>query len=127
MNEIATPIIDREKQVDVSVKEIKSEAKHVNGGIDFDPHKLAQRYLSEKQKRLTEKGSGQYFLADKASGLLDNPIDNPNFRRDPVTAEYDVVILGAGFTALQAAARLVENGFTNIAMFERGGDFGGTW
>src|ERR1035437_9317041 len=39
----------------------------------------------------------------------------------------DVAVIGSGFGGLGAAIRLNETGVTNVAIFERAGDLGGTW
>ncbi len=41
--------------------------------------------------------------------------------------EFDVAIIGSGFGGLGAAIRLRDVGVTNIAIFERATDLGGTW
>jgi cation diffusion facilitator CzcD-associated flavoprotein CzcO len=39
----------------------------------------------------------------------------------------DVAVIGSGFGGLGAAIRLRQSGVTNVAIFERAGDLGGTW
>jgi cation diffusion facilitator CzcD-associated flavoprotein CzcO len=41
--------------------------------------------------------------------------------------EFDVAIIGSGFGGLGAAIRLRDVGTTNVAIFERATDLGGTW
>ena len=52
---------------------------------------------------------------------------DPGYERDPLDLDVDVVVIGAGFSGLMAAARLKERGITNFRVIEAGGDFGGTW
>jgi cation diffusion facilitator CzcD-associated flavoprotein CzcO len=40
---------------------------------------------------------------------------------------YDVAVIGSGFGGLGAAIRLRQSGVTNIVIFERASDLGGTW
>ena len=44
-----------------------------------------------------------------------------------MTDEVEVVVIGGGFGGLLAAARLREAGVKDLRVFEKGGDFGGTW
>ncbi|EHI11161.1 flavin-containing monooxygenase [Mycolicibacterium thermoresistibile] len=44
-----------------------------------------------------------------------------------VRPEYDVAIIGAGPGGIAAAHKLRRRGITDIAILERGDDFGGTW
>ncbi|KAJ0423118.1 hypothetical protein BJY00DRAFT_310715 [Aspergillus carlsbadensis] len=97
--------------------------------LQFDPEALKAKYRAERDKRLPNGGNEQYLHVspDEVNTPLDDPYADPNFARDPVTAVYDVVLIGGGYTALQAAARLVMNGHTNICLIEKAGGFGGTW
>jgi hypothetical protein len=122
-------IINYEMPSKVSAEAVVTESlSDSNGdGINFSPAALRAKYLAEKEKRVHNGGSGQYHIVDAFKDDRYDPYADPNFTRDPITAVFDVVVVGAGFTALQTAARLVEHGYDNIGIFERGGDFGGTW
>ncbi|KAF9890052.1 hypothetical protein FE257_006732 [Aspergillus nanangensis] len=97
--------------------------------LDIDPEALKVKYKAERDKRLPNGGNEQYVhvATNELNAPLDDPYADPNFARDPVTAVYDVVLIGGGYTALQAAARLMMNGHTNICLIEKAGGFGGTW
>lgn len=41
--------------------------------------------------------------------------------------QYQVVVIGAGFSGLNMAIRLKEQGITDFVVLERAGDIGGTW
>ncbi|MEL6982921.1 MAG: FAD-dependent oxidoreductase, partial [Actinomycetota bacterium] len=43
------------------------------------------------------------------------------------TEPYDVVVIGAGLSGICAAIKLQEAGITNIRIFEKASDVGGTW
>lgn len=43
------------------------------------------------------------------------------------TTPYEVVVLGAGMSGVCAAIKLKEAGITNVRIFEKAGDVGGTW
>ena len=96
-------------------------------GFHIDPEGLRAKYVAEREKRVNNGGTAQYQLVDEHASYDQDLYVEPGFTRDPINAEYDVVLVGCGYTSLQVAARLMENGYTNIAMIERGGDFGGTW
>ena len=97
--------------------------------LDFDPEELRARYRAERDKRIREDGEAQYVEAasEFAHYADDDPYADPDFDRDPLQLELDVVIVGAGFSGLMTAARLKERGITNFRIIESGGDFGGTW
>ncbi len=97
--------------------------------LTFDPVELQKKYEVERDIRLRNGGLAQYRSVWK-SGLgsyLADPNADPHFSRDPINARYDVVVMGGGFGGLLVAARLVQQGITNITIVEKGADFGGTW
>ena len=47
--------------------------------------------------------------------------------READTAEVDVAIIGTGFAGLGAAIRLLQEGMTDIVVFERADEVGGVW
>ena len=108
---------------------LKQQAKLAGIEIDFDPDALVEKYRIERVKRQTSTGINQYRLTGEESlhGYVHDPYADPNFSRDPVTAKYEVLIIGGGFSGLQAAVRLLENGHQNICIIEKGDGYGGTW
>lgn len=99
--------------------------------VQFDPVKLKEKYLAERDKRLKHGGGiNQYRLVEERGQFahyLDDPWIEPGFARDPVTEQVDVVVIGGGYGAQLIAVRLIEQGVKNIRMIEKAGDFGGTW
>lgn len=96
--------------------------------LDFDPDALREKYRIERDKRIRPDALDQYVeVKGDFSHYLDDPYVEPDFTRDPLTDEVDVVIVGGGFGGLLAAARLREAGVKRIRIVEKGGDFGGTW
>src|SRR3954464_7982481 len=55
------------------------------------------------------------------------PADQLASSHHPTTAQYDAVIVGAGFGGLGAAIQLWRLGFENLLIVERESDLGGTW
>lgn len=45
----------------------------------------------------------------------------------PVVIDHQVIIIGAGFSGLNMALRLLQSGITDFAVLERASDVGGTW
>lgn len=95
--------------------------------LDFDPVALREKYRLEREKRLREDGNEQYIeVKDDFSRYLDDPYVAP-IKRDAVSDEVDVLVIGGGFGGLLAGARLKEAGIKDVRIVEKGGDFGGTW
>ncbi len=97
--------------------------------LDFDPAALRRKYRQERDRRLRDDAESQYIETEGAFARFaeDDPYVEPGFVRAPLALELDVVIIGAGFSGLMAAARLAERGITNFRIIESAGDFGGTW
>ena len=99
-----------------------------NNTYDFDPAAIREKYRAERDKRLRKDGNDQYIeVTGDFSHYVDDPYVDPGFDRDSLEEVVEVVIIGGGFGGMLAAARLIENGITNIRIIEKGGDFGGTW
>ncbi len=100
---------------------------HVNDSA-LSLEEVEARYQAERAKRLRPDGLAQYADVRRLDGELDrDPFVESPLVRDAVDEEVDVVIVGAGLGGLQAAARLAEQGVTNVRIIDKAGDFGGTW
>jgi len=84
------------------------------------------RYEAERAKRLRDEGLAQYESLSEHH-LDRDPWADPDFARDPITEEVDVVVLGGGFAGLLTGINLVKRGITNFRIIEKAADFGGTW
>ena len=94
--------------------------------IDFDA--LTRKYEEERQKRLRGEGLGQYQeLKGKFAKFAHDPNADPDFAREPVKRDADVLIVGGGFGGLLSGAHLRQAGVRDIVVVDKAADFGGTW
>ncbi len=98
-------------------------------GLGFDPDTLRDKYRQERDKRIRDDGEHQYIelSGEFARYAEEDPYADPNFKRDPISEDVEVVVIGGGFSGLLAGARLREAGVNDFRIIEAGGDFGGTW
>ncbi|MFV0532119.1 MAG: flavin-containing monooxygenase [Cumulibacter sp.] len=97
--------------------------------FDFDVEELRAKYRHERDRRMREDGSDQFheMVGAHLKYHEHDPFADPSFTRDPVTADVEVLIIGAGFSGLLASARLIQQGIEDFQIVEAGADFGGTW
>jgi cation diffusion facilitator CzcD-associated flavoprotein CzcO len=96
--------------------------------LPFDPDALREKYARERDRRLRPDGIGQYVeIEGRFASFGDDPWADPDFTREPIAAEFDVAIVGAGFGGLLTGARLRELGVDNLCLIDKAGDVGGTW
>ena len=94
----------------------------------IDVEILRAKYRQERDKRINKLGKAQYVATDGAFGhFTDDPYGRKESARDPKTDEVEVLIIGAGFSALMLAAKLREAGHRSIRITDKAGDVGGTW
>ncbi|MEX1218696.1 MAG: NAD(P)/FAD-dependent oxidoreductase [Acidimicrobiales bacterium] len=97
-------------------------------GIEVSVEELRAKYAEEQLKRLRPDGLGQYVaLRDQFEALDQDPYADPNFKRDSIIEETEVVIVGGGFGGMLTAIELRKLGINDFRIVEKGGDFGGTW
>ncbi len=95
---------------------------------DLDLEALEAKYAEERAKRLRSDGSKQYAeLSGRYANFDRDPYADPDFTRDPIVKDVDVMIIGGGFGGLLAGGRLREQGIEDLCIIEKGADFGGTW
>ena len=99
-----------------------------NEGIEVSVEELRAKYAAEQLKRLRTDGLKQFSgLKEQFEELDQDPYADPNFTRDAITEETEVVIVGGGFAGMLTGVDLQNQGITNFRIVEKGGDFGGTW
>jgi len=96
--------------------------------VDIDIAALNRKYAEERDKRKRGDAMGQYqALQGKFAAFDHDPHAAPQFERDPVVEDIDVLIIGGGFAGLLTGGRLREKGVKSLRIIEKGADFGGTW
>jgi cyclohexanone monooxygenase len=95
----------------------------------IDPTKILDRYRRERDRRVHTEGNKQYLdaVGELARFAKRDPYAGPRIEREPITAEVEVLSVGAGFSGILAAARLREAGIADIRILDGASDFGGTW
>ncbi|OAL51525.1 flavin-binding monooxygenase-like family protein [Pyrenochaeta sp. DS3sAY3a] len=98
---------------------------------------VLEKYNYERDKRLRTEGSNQYTAFDSSEKLQHLANDPWAGKHTPKSANstienggrYEFVIVGAGYTGLQIAVRLIEAGVSekDIRFVDSAGGFGGTW
>jgi cation diffusion facilitator CzcD-associated flavoprotein CzcO len=94
-----------------------------------DPLAAARaRYEAERAKRLRPEGLAQYTaIEDDFADFDRDPFADPDFQRDPVHEDVEVLIVGGGFAGMLTAINLKGRGIDSIRIVDKAGDFGGTW
>jgi len=120
---------DREATADIAANAATAsptDDSPVDSPVDTDA--LRRKYEAERQKRVRADGNAQYVATTgRHAHYLDDPYVEPGFRREPITRNMDVLVVGGGFGGLLAAARLRAAGYDDLCIIEKAGDFGGTW
>lgn len=96
--------------------------------LGFDPNALHRKYIQERDARLRADGLNQYIdMKDEFAGFATDPGADPDFTRDAIDEDIDVVVLGGGLAGLLTATQLKDAGVETFRIIEQGADFGGTW
>lgn len=95
---------------------------------EIDIPALKAKYRQERDKRFRANGSEQYIetKGDFSDTYEVDPY-SPVKPRNPLTAQIDVVVLGAGYSGMAAAIQLRKAGINDFYMIDHAGDFGGVW
>lgn len=98
---------------------------------DQDHDKIAEiraKYEAERVKRLRQAGTDQYvFTEGRFARFAEDPHAGALPERAALDEDLDVLVIGAGFGGIQAAATLRRKGIDNFRIIDAAGDFGGTW
>lgn len=94
---------------------------------ELDVEELRAKYRRERDRRLRPEGLGQYQSAAGEFGYYSKDPYTEPIQRDHRADSVEVLVIGAGFGGLLAAARLREAGVESIRLMDEAGDVGGTW
>ncbi len=87
-----------------------------------------ERYQAERAKRVRDDGLAQYEeLTGDFADFDRDPFADPDYTRDPVVEDVEVLVVGCGFAGMLTVIELAARGVTDVRMIDRAGDFGGTW
>lgn len=78
---------------------------------------------------MNKDGVNQYNTVSREvlMNFQKDPWSDPNFTREAIHEQVEVLILGAGFGGQLAAARLLQAGVEEILLVDKAADFGGAW
>jgi cyclohexanone monooxygenase len=94
----------------------------------IDVEALRKKYRFERDRRVRPEGNNQFIeVKGDFADFVDDPYVEPEFSREPLEDEVEVVVIGGGLGGLLIGARLRESGIEDVRIIEKGGDFGGTW
>ncbi len=97
-------------------------------GMDIDLEALRAKYREERDRRIRKEGIGQYVEASGDFGkYLEDPDADAAPPREPLNDRVEVLIIGAGWSGMLAAARMRQAGIDDLRILDNGADFGGTW
>jgi cation diffusion facilitator CzcD-associated flavoprotein CzcO len=93
----------------------------------MDSTEIRRKYAEERDKRLAARPGRASIPAETVfDDILHDPY-TPPLVRPAVDEEMDVLVVGAGFSALVAAAKLRQAGVSDVRLIDRAGDVGGVW
>ncbi|MEG3143127.1 NAD(P)/FAD-dependent oxidoreductase [Sphingomonas sp. RT2P30] len=98
------------------------------GSENLDLEALRARYSAERDRRsASNPGERQYRDVEQGfAHLLADPYGTAPARA-PLQDEVEVLVIGAGFGGMMAAARLREAGVEDVRIVDAASDVGGTW
>jgi cyclohexanone monooxygenase len=93
-------------------------------GAVFDAQEQA-KYREFKEAR---RGAADYIsMEGEFKKYLDDVYSEPPIKREALSDECEILVVGAGFGGLLLWHKLSQAGFTDVRFCEKGGDVGGTW
>jgi len=99
-----------------------------DGPVAFDPEAVEAKYLAERDKRLYDGRSASQDLVNdqRFTGYRRDPFV-AFADREPLVADIDAAIIGAGMAGVVAGAHLRDAGIDDIRLIDQAGGIGGTW
>ncbi|RNL62738.1 NAD(P)/FAD-dependent oxidoreductase [Nocardioides marmoriginsengisoli] len=94
----------------------------------LDVDALRAKYADERDRRLNPLEQAQYASVEGELGWVDaDPYVDEPLVREPLDETVEVLVVGAGFGGLLAAAHLKKRGIEDLRVIDKASDFGGTW
>ena len=92
----------------------------MESAMQIDVDALQKKYAEEREKRLRHLSYDPYpELKGKFESFDQDPFADPDFEREPVTDEVDVLIIGGGVAGLMAGVRLRQQGVRSLRVIEK--------
>jgi cyclohexanone monooxygenase len=92
---------------------------------------IHRKYREERDKRMSVEGRAAYVLpeGDLADKYDNDPWATSDGARDPISRDFEVLVVGGGIGGLLAGGNVRQHGVPadEVCIIERGADFGGTW
>jgi heterodisulfide reductase subunit A-like polyferredoxin len=105
-----------------------SKKSFINAQLGFDPDAIEEKYRQEKEKRTRKDGATQYQQLEGAFEHLKlDAYADKTFHRSPIQSSVGALIVGGGYAGVLAAVRMLQKGFEDVLIVEKGASFGGTW
>lgn len=95
-----------------------------------DLESFREKYAAERDKRLPNTGADTVQAIDfegTFASFDSDPNASDSRTAPPLTADLDVLIVGAGFMGISAGVELKKVGVTHFKILDVATDFGGTW
>jgi cyclohexanone monooxygenase len=88
----------------------------------------AQEQAKYREFKEARQGAADYMAMEGAfSKYLEDVYSEPPIKREALTDECEILVVGAGFAGLLLWYKLRAAGFKDVRFCEKGGDVGGTW
>ncbi|MCX7864506.1 MAG: NAD(P)/FAD-dependent oxidoreductase [Novosphingobium sp.] len=95
---------------------------------DIDVPAILAKYAYERDRRLRPEAQAQYISpSGKFADISEVDPHLPLIERDPVSQDFEVMILGGGFSGVMMGYYLRQAGLDDFRVVEHAGDFGGCW
>ncbi|WP_317928915.1 NAD(P)/FAD-dependent oxidoreductase [Halioxenophilus sp. WMMB6] len=95
---------------------------------EIDIPALKEKYKQERDRRMRNEGQNQYIKpTEDFEYVYEGDPYTPVTPREPIAKEFEVVILGGGFSGIMAGVQLRKAGIDNFCNIDHAGDFGGVW
>lgn len=104
----------------------KTKGNHAPADIDLEA--LRAKYRQERDRRVRTDGIGQFVeMVGNYRRYIQDPDMEDAPERPALNDHVEILIVGAGWSGMVAAVRMLQASLGNIRLLDNGRDFGGTW